>query len=510
MGAIVLTGIPSDYALPGNFIETNLGVGPVAGSDVSYPILLIGNKTSAGDATVDTVVYGPTSSLPLQTEQDCINRFGAGSELHRGFLRVTDPRKGAGNQTTAIYAIAVTESVGANATFVITYGGVAATAPGGSTRIWVGDEFVDVPIATGDTVTATALAAKLAINAKTQWPVTADVSAGVLTLTAKQKGLRGNWLRGQATISSGITMTSDKATIAYFTSGTTADSNTAALATLASARYYYNVSAAEDATQFGALATQVAAQALPAAGIRCRAFGASIDTQANAITIATGRNAARGECLNLPAADWTPFEIAAHAAGVYALLETKPKPRHNFSGYGNGPNENAIWKIPAPRSGVTQTNVALNTALKNGLTPIGVNPNGSTYIVKRCTTKCLSGANPDFRSRDAHKVTVTDFFADDWYAKLNAQFSGKDITDDPTQGQHVPGATVATPSSIRGALFQLITDYDNNDQIQHATTIKANTVVQRETSPLTRASCRVPLEVIDILDQTTTALDQVG
>ncbi len=510
MGDIVLTGIPADYALPGNYIETNLGVGPVSGSDVSYPILLIGNKTASGDATLDTVVYGPTSALPLQTEQDCINRFGAGSELHRGFLRITDSRKGAGNQTTAIYAIAVTESVGANATFVITYAGGTATAPGGSTRVWVGDEFVDVPIATGDTVTVIAAAVKAAVNAKTQWPVTADNSSGVLTLTAKQKGLRGNWLRGQATISSGITTTSDKATIAYFTSGTTADSNVAALATIASARYYYNVSAADDGTQFGALSTQVAAQALPAAGIRGRCIAASIDTQANAITIASGRNAARGEYLNLPAADWTPFEIAAHAAGVYTSLEPKPKPRHNFSGYGNGPGESAVWKVPAPRSGATQTNVALNTAIKNGLTPVGVNPNGSTYIVKRCTTKCLNGVNPDFRSRDAHKVTVTDYFADDWYAKLNAQFSGKDLTDDPTQGQHVPGATVVTPLAIKGSLVQLITDYNNNDQLQHADTIIANAVVQRATTPTTRAQIRVPLEVIDILDQTTTAIDQIG
>lgn len=507
MGAINLTGIPADYALPGNFIETNLGVGPVSGSDVSYPILLIGNKTTAGDATVNTTIYGPSSALPLQTEQDWINRFGAGSEMHRGFLRIADARKGANNQTTAVYGIAVAESVGVAATFVITYATTATAA--GSTTIWVGDEFVTVPINTGDTPTVIAAAAQLAVNAKTQWPVTATPAAGVLTLTAKLKGLRGNWLRGQSTITANIG-TTGTAALGFFTGGTTADDNTAALATIAGARFYYNVSAADDATQFGALATQVASQSLPASGIRCRAIGASVDTQANAITISTGRNAARGEYLNLPTAEWTPFEIAAHAAGVYTQLEPKPKPRHNFSGFGNGPSENAIWKVPAPRSGATQTNVALNTAIKNGLTPIGVNPNGSTYIVKRCTTKCLNGSNPDFRSRDAHKVTVTDYFADDWFAKLNAQFSGKDLTDDPTQGQHVPGKNVATQLSIKGALVQLITDYNNNDQLQAAQTIIDNAVVQREVSPTTRASVRVPLTIIDILDQTTTAIDQIG
>ncbi len=190
------------------------------------------------------------------------------------------------------------------------------------------------------------------------------------------------------------------------------------------------------------------------------------------------------------------------------MLEVKPQPRHNFSGFGNGPGENAIWKVPAPRSGVIQTPTALNTAIMNGLTPIGVNGNGSTYIVKRCTTRCLNGAAQDFRSRDAHKVTVTDYFADDWYAKLVANFSGKDLNDDPLVGQHVPGASVATPISIKGSLFQLIEDYNNNDQLQQVATIKANTVVQRELSPRTRASTRTPLNVIDILDQTTSAIDQ--
>lgn len=508
MGAIVLTGIPADYALPGNYIETNLGVGASSGSDTSYPILLMGNKTTAGSATADTVVYGPTSNPPLQTEQDCINLFGTGSEVHREFLRVTDPRLGAGNKTTAVFAIAVAESAGTAATLIITWTGTAI-APGGSTRVWVGSEFVDVNVSTGDTPTVIAANVVLAINAKTKWAVTATSSVGAVTILCKNKGPRGNWLRGSASISSGITTTVNTNVPTFFTTGATADDNTTALATLVGKRFYYYVSAAEDATQYGALCTQVAAQALPAVGSRQRAFAAYNGTQANAITIATGINAARDEYIHSQNNDWTPLEIAAFTAAIYAQTETKPKPRHNFSGFGNGNSSaESVWKIPAPRDGTTPSATALNTAIKNGLTPIGVNTNGTTYIAKRCTTRCLNGANQDFRSRDAHKVTVTDFFADDWFAKLNTQFTGKDITDDPAQGQHVPGATVATPKTIKGALVQLLTDYDNNDQLQGLTTIIAGTVVQREQTPTTRASCRIPFTPIDILDQTTTAIDQ--
>lgn len=507
MGDFVTTGIPYDYALPGHFVEVSLGAGPVSGSALDYPILLVGNKTSAGSATVDSVVYGPTSATPLLTEQDAINLFGSGSELHRMFLRVTDSASGAGNQTTAIYAIAVTESGGNAATQVITFTTTATAA--GTGRVFVNGDFVDFAIASGDNVTTIATAAKNAINAKTKWPVTAANASGVLTITAKQKGPRGNWFRGFAIIlGTGVGTTSDVTAPAFYTGGTTADSNTTALATLLSQRFFTIVSAAEDATQLGALATQVAAQALPITGIRQWIIAGYNGTQANAITISTGLNSAYAEMVHIQNSDWPPCEMAAYVAGVYALYEVKPSPRKNFSGFGNGNNES--FRIPAPLSGTVPSKTTLNTGIRNGLTPIGVNPNGSTYIVKRCTTRCLNGSNPDFRSRDSHKRTVAFHFADDWYAKLSANFSGKSLANSPARGAHVPGPNVATPDTVKGALIRLIRDYDENDNLKNVETIIANSVVQRMSSNSARIQTRVPLQVIDILEQTTTQLDEVG
>lgn len=508
MGDIVLTGIGASWALPGNYIQVDLGVGPVGGSQLAYPILLLGNATSAGSATLDTQVYGPTSQTPAQTEQDWINLFGAGSELHRGFLRITDPLLGANNQTTSVYGLAVTASTGTAATATITLVGNATGS--GTLRIYMGSEFVDTPINSGDTITTIAANAVLQFNAKTQWAATATSSVGVITITAKIKGPRGNWLRFSTTITSGITTTATGTAIAFFTSGATADSNVAALATIAGSRYFYIVSAAEDATQFGALVSQVTSQALPITGIRQSAFAGYNSTQGSGITISTGINNAYAEYVHLQNSDWTPFEMACHAVANYAALEVKPSPRHNFSGFGNAQADAATWKLPAPRDGTNPTPTALNTGISNGLTSIGVNQNGTTYIVKRCTTRCLNGSNPDFRSRDAHKRTVTFYFADDWQAKLNAQFSGVDFTADPAVGAHVPGINVATPSRIGGALFQLIDDYNSADQLKNVSTIKANAVVQPSPTVPTRAQTRIPLSVIDILDQTCSDIQQVG
>ena len=504
MGAIVLTGLTPDWALPNNYVQVNFAAGPSSGADISYPALLIGNKTSAGSATADTVIYGPRSQVPLLTETDAIALFGTGSELHLMWLEFTKV-----NKSTAVSAIAVAESAGVNASATITWTSAATAA--GVTTVWVDDEFVQASFASGDSVTTIATAVKNAINAKTKWPVTATNSSGVLTITCRNKGPRGNWHRFSATIDAGVGTSVDSGTPAYFTGGTTADDNTAALATISPSRFYWNASAADDATQFKALCDQLTTNGLPLTGIRERAFAGYNGTQANCITITTAVNNARAEMIHLEKGDVPPFRMAARLAAIAALYEVKPRPRHNFDGFGNQASENSIWTVPAPRSGTVPSPTYLNTSLNSGITPVGVNPGtGTTYIVKRCTTRFLNGSNADYRIRDPHKVSVCDFFADDWKAKLDTQFAGKDLADDPKQGQHVPGPDVATPNGIRGALFGLIDEYAENDQLQNVDAIKAGVVVQRSTTNTNRAETRTPLQPISILDSTANAIDQIA
>jgi phage tail sheath gpL-like len=110
---------------------------------------LLGNKTSAGTATNDTVVYGPDTAITCQTESDVITLFGAGSQLHRMFLKFT-----AINRTTPLYFVAVTSSAGSAASASVT---IATTATSnGNLRFWCEDDFVDTPITSGQNVTTIA------------------------------------------------------------------------------------------------------------------------------------------------------------------------------------------------------------------------------------------------------------------------------------------------------------------------------------------------------------------
>lgn len=502
--SIVLTGLSSNDPTPGVYLETNFAQGQATGSSAQRNILVLANKTSSGSATVDTTIYGPDTLVPLQTEADMIALAGPGSEAHRMFRRIA-----AVNKDTGVYWLFVTASAGTAATGTVT---IATTATGNGThRLWVGDEFVETSIASGDTVTTIAAAIKASVNAKTHWPVTADNVAGVLTLTAKIAGPRGNWIRFMAAITSGIGSTTTATTDAFLTSGATADSNTTALATILPKYFYYIVSAAEDATQFGALVSQVNTQAAPTTGIRQRCFAGSVDTLANATTIATGVNAARAEVIWAEKSPFTPAELAANNAAVYALFETTPNPRTNFASFGNDAVTTNYWKVPKSRTdSAAPTRTSIKSALNNGLTPLGVNPNGSTYIVNRITSRSLSGSTADYRIRPAHKVTICDFFADDLQAKAILQNAGKRIANDPPKGARVPGPSVCTPSQFQGQIFGLLNQYDENDLLQNLADIKAGTIVQRETSPSTRMTARIPLQPVDNLEQMAVAVDQVA
>ncbi len=507
-GAITLTGLTANDPVPGAYLEINFAQGDAAGDGSPIEVLLMGNMLSTGAGTADTVVYGPDSIVPLQTEQDAINLFGAGSEIHRMFRRFIKV-----NKDTTVRALAVTESAGAQATGTFRYVGTATAA--GSTRVFVHDEFVDVPIDSLALASDVATDVAEEINKQTHWGVTATGTAtgiwGFVTLSAKQKGERGNDIRFMPQISPGIGMSVPTAVDRAMAGGSTADSNTSALATINNSKYYYIVSAANDATQLGALVTQIGTQAAPTTGIRQRAVAGSVDTISNANALATGRNAARAEIAWAEKNPLTPAELAANQAAVITLFETKPNPRTNFAGFGNDAVTQPFWLVPRPRlDSAIPSRTNIKSALNNGLSPIGVNPNGSTYLVNRITTRSLNGSQNDYRIRDAHKVTICDFFGDDLLAKTTLNFAGKRIADDPPDGAQPPGPDVVTPSRYRSSVFGLLDVYNANDLLQNIDVIKADTRVQRETNPKTRLAVRIPLQPIDNALQFAISVNQVA
>lgn len=505
VASIQLTGLAANDPVPGFYAEISFAQGDASLGTSTYSSILIGNKLATGSATLDTVVYGPDTAVSMSSESDAIALFGSGSELHRMVRRFL-----AVNKTTPLYAVAVDDGYGTGAgqaEGTITLTGTATGA--GTLRVYVSDEFVDVGFVANDTPTDIASDIADAINSKTHWPCLAVAVAGTVELTAKQAGLRGNFIRYFAQLlptSAGVSVT--PAASANFINGTASDDNTDALATILPDRYYYIVSAAEDTTQLVDLVSQVNTQALPITGIRQRVFAGAVGTLGASISVVDSLNAARAEITWLNQSDLPPAELAANSAAVYSLEEAGQNFLCNFDSYGQDARTSTNWKVRAPLSGAKPTRSQIFAALNAGLTPIGVDRSRS-YLVKRITTRYKNGPVVDYRIRDAHKVTVCDRYTDDLIIKMSANLSGKKIGNDPIKNEPTPGPTVVTERVVRALVDRLTTDYGEDELLQRVNEIKQNTIVIRETSPSTRMSVRIPLQPIDILDQVATKIDQI-
>jgi len=507
-GAISIPGLSSDDPVPGNYLDIQFAQGEAAGSGSPIEVLLMGNMLSTGTATTNTIVYGPDTIVQLQTEQNAIDLFGTGSELHRMFRRFVKI-----NKNTTLRAIAVAESAGAQATGTIRFVGTATAA--GTARLYVHDEVIEVPVDNLDTSSDVATDLATAINQQTHWGVTAAATAtgtwAFVTMTARQRGPRGNEIRYMPGITPNIGLTVATAVDRALADGATADSNTTALSTINNSKYYYVVASATDATQIDALSDQINTNAGATIGIRQRCIAGSVDTLSPTNTISTGRNSARTEIVWSEKSPWTGAELAANQAGIVTLFETKPNPRTNFAFFGNDAVSGQYWVVPRPRlDSAIPSRTNIKSALNNGVSPIGINPNGTTYLVNRITTRSLNGSTNDYRIRDAHKVTICDFFGEDLLAKFNLQFPGMRIMDDAPDGAPQPGPNVLTPRRARNAVFGLIDVYEGNDLLQDVALIKAGTIVQRETSPRTRLGIRIPIRTVDNFYQAALQVNQVA
>jgi phage tail sheath gpL-like len=504
---INLVGLSMGYPLPGEFVQIQFAQGPSSGASAAYNALLIGNMLPTGDANIEQV-YGPDTIISLSSEADFIARFGEGSELHRmgkRFLGI--------NTSTPLYAIAVDEGAGSSqADGYIT---ITGTATGAATlRVFVGDESVDVGIANGDTGDDIGSAVEAAVNAMSSWGCFAvDHGSGSVELIAKQGGLRGNFIKFEVQLISNVSIgvTATPASTTAFTTGSVSDNNTNVLAVIEPYRYYYVVSAAEDAANLGRLKLQVSDQALPLNGIRQRylagSSGASVST-ANAIAL--GLNDPRAAVIWQQSSDLTPAELAARVAGVVSLVEAAfGFSSLNFDFFGSNANTSGLWGISAPRSGLAPTKLQQVSALNNGVTPIAAGPSGSSYLVKLITAYSLNGSSPDYRVRDWHKVSVCDRYADDLLQQASTALRGKTVGADPKVNEPSPVGAV-TPVILKGMIGRKTRDYYEAGLLKDVNATLANTVVVYDPALPNRLSALIPLEPIDILDQIAFLVNQVG
>ncbi|MEY3760066.1 MAG: hypothetical protein RIR39_1557 [Pseudomonadota bacterium] len=151
--------------------------------------LLIGQRSTVSGITYGSAVSNTPYVVTSQAQANSL--FGNGSMLARMYMifRLNNPQG-------EVWAMAPSDAgagVAATSTITIT---TTLTGPFASTtyviNLYVAGQRIQVPYTLNDTVTSIANYIVAGINAATDLPVTATSALGVVTLTAKWKGLTGN------------------------------------------------------------------------------------------------------------------------------------------------------------------------------------------------------------------------------------------------------------------------------------------------------------------------------
>jgi phage tail sheath gpL-like len=440
--ALALTGFSS--VLPGQAMEVRFAQGQVSGDASVKRVLFIGAKTSAGTATPDTVVYD------LQSENEAITYFGAGSKIHRMVRRFLEVCKSA-----KICAIAATESGGSVATDAVTFAGAAGS--NGVVSYTLCGDTITLVIPNGQSAADSATALIALVNLQTHWPVVASSGgAGIMTVSAKIKGTDGYQIRHHvSTTTTTQTVACGAANLA--TAGATDEVYTTVLSTIAAADYDYIVLGVNPKTttnvRIGDIREQVVSQALPSTNIRQQLiYGCSL-SPANAVTLASQStdgpaNQPQCSCINLENSEWEPMELAAWAAAIR---------------YNNEAGTNQCWAnydsygivglttcpIPKPYSAADYPSPTEQAAMiVGGVSPIAVDALGRCYLVQMVT------CSTDVRVRDVAKVTVSYKWCDDLAVRYATKWVSCGIQDDTTNENYQPPPNVVTPDRLKTLTIQ--------------------------------------------------------
>lgn len=170
------------HRVPFAYIEFDASKATQGPSILKYKQLVIGQKLSAGSASVNDPVL-------VTSEGDAIKKFGQGSMLHQ----MAKALFANNTNTEAWFAALDDDGAAAAAGGSTTYTGTAAEA--GTINLYVAGYRVKAGVASGDAAATVATSVKDAINAKSDLPVTAAINGTVpeqVDITARNAGEAGN------------------------------------------------------------------------------------------------------------------------------------------------------------------------------------------------------------------------------------------------------------------------------------------------------------------------------
>ena len=307
---VSFASIPSSIRKPGKYFEFNTALAVRTLPANAQKVLLIGQRTAGGSVLAGVIT-------DVFSDAEAGQYFGYGSQLHMmaSAAIATYPY-------IALQAIAVDDAGGSvAATGTVTVTG-SATASGALT-VAIGNSSVTVAVANADTPAIIAAAIVAAIAARTDLPVTAAAAAGVVTLTAKNKGTLGNQIKLSTLIVGAAGVTAPAVAMA---AGVTDPALATTLAAVFTAGHTIIASAFSDTANLQALRDHLDSVSGPMEQRGAIATAGHVGTLAQSTTLAASVNSGRVTEALVPSTLSQSFEVAAAYAAMVASEEDPARP----------------------------------------------------------------------------------------------------------------------------------------------------------------------------------------
>jgi phage tail sheath gpL-like len=454
--AILIAGYTNSDKVPGAVRETKYGQGKVSIGAIPVKLVVTGNKTAAGSATADQDI------IPIYSPDEADAYLGVGSEAAmQCYAALEIPG-------VTLYAAPVLENAaGVAATMTLTVAGTWSTT--GTVTVFLLGRQIDAVVQAGDSVTTAAASLATAINGQTRFPITATSALGVVTLTVRNKGTRGNdyiCRKDLAQAPSGLTLTLAGGAaltngMVPFSGGAGADNVTNVLALLATGVYDYQAWAQNDATNAALIKAYLISESGPLLMHLSHAIFAKIGLQATSTSFSqTTLNAYRCTVVHFENCEVPPSYVAAQVAAVRSVI-VGDNPNYRFDNY-------VLPTIP-PQSQKQDvpTRAEANAMLNAGVTPLTTLPDGTVKIVRAIQSHSLNGAAPDYRTLDWGDADVPDRIS----KELGAQWdlwseANQYVGPDPADGEEPLPEGVGSPRLWNAEAYKVLKDAEEANWLQ--------------------------------------------
>lgn len=474
---ITFNTIPIDIRTGGQFIEID-NLKALGGNLIAQArrMLFIGNKLASGTLAANTLaqINNPSEAAAL---------FGRGSVLHemlRGAREV--------NKDSDMWAIGLDDLAGGTqATQTLTIGGDATGS--GTLALRINGELISVGVSSGDPVATVATAVVAAVTAFLNCPMTAANVAGVVTFTARHKGVFGNDIdvrvnfQRDEVLPAGLT-----AVIAVGVTGTGNPDVATALAAIANENYYTIVTPYNDITNIDKLKVELSSRF---GGMDMRTghlFAGKAGTHAALTTFGAARNNVHESMLGAKRPPQGAYNWAARMASVV-----------EFNGAIDPARPFKTLEVPgllAPQEADRFTRPERELLLRDGISTFDVDQAGTVLIEQIITTYQTNPQGIDDVSYLMLNTKWTaDFMRFTFRVDQALAFPRHKLADDGTNFDE--GQQVATPRVILSVLVASARKLEKVGILENFELFKKNARVVRSLVDRNRCNAIIPADCVN-------------